>query len=83
MIEILTTLLVIITGVYAYLTFRILEANRGSVAAMKTQVEAATRPYVIVALAPERSGFTVFVFRTWVTPPPRTCGFKAPPRSSR
>ena len=46
MIEFLTSLLVIITGVYAFLTFRILQANRNSVAAMNAQIDAATRPYV-------------------------------------
>jgi len=60
MIEVLTLLLVVITGVYAYLTFRILEANRASVATMNTQIEAATRPYVTVALSTERSGFLSF-----------------------
>jgi hypothetical protein len=38
MIEILTSLLVIVTGLYAYLTYRILHANRDSVAAMKAQL---------------------------------------------
>jgi hypothetical protein len=60
MIEILTSLLVVITAVYAYLTFRILQANRASVAAMNAQVEAATRPYVTVAFSRERSGFLGF-----------------------
>jgi hypothetical protein len=46
MIEFLTSLLVVITSVYAFLTFRILQANRDSVTAMRAQIDAATRPYV-------------------------------------
>jgi len=47
-IEILTGLLVLITGLYAWATFRILKANERVVEAMKSQSEAMTRPYVTV-----------------------------------
>jgi len=60
MIELLTFLLVIITGIYAFLTFRILQANRASVALMTSQIESSTRPYVTVSLARERAGFYSF-----------------------
>jgi hypothetical protein len=57
----LTLLLVIITSVYAFLTFRILQSNRAAVAAMNSQVESATRPYVVVSLRRERGGYYSFV----------------------
>jgi hypothetical protein len=46
MIEILTALLVVITGFYAWVTFRILRANEAVVQVMKDQLEAQSRPYV-------------------------------------
>jgi hypothetical protein len=49
-IEILTSLLVIITGFYAWVTFRIMKANERTVAAMHSQIESATRPYIAVGL---------------------------------
>ena len=60
MMEVLTLLLVLITGVYVFLTFRILQSNRQSVAMMSAQMEAATRPYVVVRLERERAGFYSF-----------------------
>jgi hypothetical protein len=47
-LEVLTGVLVFVTGFYAWVTYKILEANRRSVAAMHEQAEAATRPYVTV-----------------------------------
>lgn len=46
MIETLTLLLVILTGVYAYLTYRIMSANHEAVDAMRAQIVASVRPYV-------------------------------------
>ena len=46
MIELLTFCLVIITGIYAYLTYRLVETSRASVAAMRAQLDATSRPYV-------------------------------------
>ena len=43
---ILTTLYVILTGVYAYLTYRIMAANHAAVNAMRDQIVASVRPYV-------------------------------------
>lgn len=45
----LTFALVIITGFYAWATFRILRVNEAVVAAMRKQTEAQLRPYVVVA----------------------------------
>ena len=50
MIDILTALLVVITGFYAWVTFRILRANEAVVQAMRDQLEAQSRPYVYPSL---------------------------------
>lgn len=47
-IEFLTALLVVITGFYAWVTYRILKANERVVEGMREQSEAAYRPYVTV-----------------------------------
>ena len=49
-IELLTGALVVITGFYAWVTFRIMRANERTVAAMGDQVDSVTRPYVNVGL---------------------------------
>jgi hypothetical protein len=54
----LTLALVVITGLYAWATFRILRANEAVVAAMKEQTEAQLRPYVVVSVSP-RIGTTL------------------------
>lgn len=54
----LTLALVVITGFYAWATFRILRANEGVVAAMREQTEAQLRPYVVVC-ATVRTGTTL------------------------
>lgn len=46
MTGVLTALLVVITGFYAWATFRILRANEAVVKVMKDQLEAQGRPYV-------------------------------------
>lgn len=46
--EFLTALLVLVTGIYAWVTYRILKANERVVEAMREQSEAVYRPYVIV-----------------------------------
>lgn len=48
MIELLTALLVLVTGFYAWATFRILKANENVVSLMQEQSEAITRPYITV-----------------------------------
>lgn len=47
-IENLTAALIVITAVYAYLTYRISVANEKSVAAINFQTESILRPYVVV-----------------------------------
>ena len=58
MIEVLTTLLVVITGFYAWATCRILRANEQVVSVMQEQSEAINRPYIAV------STFLVEAFRS-------------------
>jgi len=69
MIEILTGLLVIITGLYAYFTFRILGANERVVAEMQNQNEALRRPYIVVspALFPNNIIFFLRIKNTGLT----------------
>ena len=45
---ILTAILVVITGIYAYLTYRMAQSSAKSVAIMDRQVDAISRPYVSV-----------------------------------
>jgi hypothetical protein len=47
--EILTGALVLITGFYAWATYKILKANERVVEVMREQAEAVTRPYVTVS----------------------------------
>lgn len=49
-IELLTGALVVITGVYAWLTFRIMKATEQAVAVMSEQIESVTRPYLDIGL---------------------------------
>ena len=48
---VLTGALVVITGIYAYLTHRMAQASQASVCLMKEQTDAISRPYVVVSLA--------------------------------
>ena len=47
--EQLTAALVVITGIYAVLTYGIMRANRQTVAAMNAQTEALSRPYLSIS----------------------------------
>jgi len=49
MIETLTAILVIITGLYAWFTFKILKANERLVEQMRNQQEATYRPYISIS----------------------------------
>jgi hypothetical protein len=49
MIEILTAILVFITGFYAWVTFRILKANEAVLSEMRNEQEALFRPYISIA----------------------------------
>ncbi len=61
-VDILTGLLVLITGFYAWVTFRILRANERVVEVMKQQSESLIRPYITVTPFIERNS-PVFVLR--------------------
>lgn len=50
MIEFLTGILVIVTGVYAWLTYRMAKASEASVEVLQQQYDAAMRPYLTVSL---------------------------------
>jgi hypothetical protein len=67
MADFLTFLLVILTGVYAYLTYLILDANRKAVAAMREQIRASTRPYVHLDLVPDGPLIEVRLRNTGIT----------------
>ena len=54
-VDILTALLVLITGFYAWVTFRILEENERVVEVMRQQSESLVRPYVTVTPFIERN----------------------------
>jgi hypothetical protein len=47
---VLTGVLVVITGIYAYLTHRMVKSSEASVALMKEQTEAISRPYIAISL---------------------------------
>jgi len=49
--EYLTFFLVVITGLYALFTYKILKANQNSVLAMQEQMEASNRPYVTARIS--------------------------------
>lgn len=49
MMEYLTAILVFITAIYAYLTYRIVKASEASVEAISTQSEVMLRPYITIA----------------------------------
>lgn len=70
MIEVLTGLLVLITGFYAWVTYKMLHANRDVVALMLEQTEAMTRPYVAITayLPPEGTIFILKISNTGKTP---------------
>lgn len=60
-LEVLTGVLVAITGFYALATFQILRANQQAVAVMREQTEALARPYLAIApFVPER-GFLFYL----------------------
>lgn len=47
-IENLTAILVVITAIYAYLTYRMVKASEASVEVMRAQTEAMFRPYITI-----------------------------------
>jgi hypothetical protein len=53
MTEVLTALLVVVTAAYTIATYRILKANRATVAILRDQVVALNRPYVTIGVVLE------------------------------
>jgi hypothetical protein len=51
----LTAALLLVTALYAYFTFRILQANRAAVGMMAEQIKSSLRPYVYFDLVPTHS----------------------------
>ena len=51
----LTAVLVVITGIYAYLTHRMVKASEETTKLMKEQADAIARPYVALSLAKQRN----------------------------
>ncbi|RVC09170.1 hypothetical protein, partial [Mesorhizobium sp. M7A.F.Ca.CA.002.15.2.1] len=62
-IDLLTTILVVITGVYAWLTYKIAHSNKMMVIEIQKQIEVQTRP--VIALNIEIQHHTIFVARIW------------------
>ncbi|MYJ94062.1 MAG: hypothetical protein F4053_00185 [Proteobacteria bacterium] len=52
-IEVLTGLLVTITGFYAWVTYKIMNLNERTLTALQQEAEAATRPYVTISVFAE------------------------------
>lgn len=69
-IEILTAGLVLITGFYAWATYKILRANERVVEVMHEQAEAMTRPYIAISpiLEPDNPIFYLRISNTGKTP---------------
>jgi hypothetical protein len=61
-IQLLAAASVVLTAVYAWLTFRILQANRATVKVMQEQSAALTRPYVAISAEADR-GSIVFLLK--------------------
>lgn len=47
-IELLTAILVIVTAIYAYLTYRMAKMSEASVEEMRLQFESSMRPYIVI-----------------------------------
>ena len=67
--EILTALLVVITGFYAWVTYKMLKANHAIIGLMNEQSENMVRPYIIIApfVIPERPVFIIRITNTGKT----------------
>ena len=60
-ITILTAVLVVITGVYVYLTYRMAKASEAASTLMKEQADAITRPYVSISLVKRHNNPHIFL----------------------
>lgn len=60
-ITILTAVLVVITGVYVYLTYRMAKASEAASTLMKEQSDAIARPYVSISLVKRHNNPHIFL----------------------
>lgn len=60
-IEFLTSMLVLVTGFYAWVTFRIMRANEATVATVINQTDALTRPYVTVGVVTFPNNYVLYL----------------------
>jgi hypothetical protein len=69
-IEILTAVLLAITGCYVVITYKILRSNQAAVQQMKNQQEAMLRPYIVISplLYPNDVVFHLRIRNTGMTP---------------
>jgi phage terminase large subunit-like protein len=63
----LTALLVIVTAIYAFLTYRILKVNRQILEQMREQLNASVRPYVVFDIVPSDQYFEGIIRNTGLT----------------
>lgn len=59
--DVLTGLLVIITGFYAWVTYKIMVVNQSTLSSIQQQVEAALRPYVTINVFTEPDGVLFYL----------------------
>lgn len=55
-IDLLTTILVVITGVYAWLTYKIAHSNKMMVIEIQKQIEVQTRPVIALNIEIQHRG---------------------------
>jgi hypothetical protein len=60
-IEVLTGLLVVITGFYAWVTYKIMTVNEGTLNAMQQQTDAVTRPYLTINVFSEPNSVVFYL----------------------
>lgn len=60
-IDVLTGLLVVITGFYAWVTYKIMNLNGLTLAAMQAQAEAVTRPYLTINVFSEPNSVVFYL----------------------
>lgn len=61
MTDVLTLCLVVVTGIYTFVTYKILRANKAMATAMQDQQDAALRPYVLVSTYVQASSYFVYL----------------------
>ena len=70
MMEALTAILVVVTGIYAYLTYKMANMSERSVQIMKEQTEAMSRPYLVIqpTVRPHTPIFYLKIYNSGKTP---------------